>query len=129
MTNENKIQPLSCKTTLSFQPILTVLKHTLEHGSTTGAKKLYSGIIRYAEDNPVLLRPIEDLSSLEPHKEWLEMLLSILFPPTTSEQESLYCVGIPFSFQTIYTSRLFHKLFIEEGTMTIRIHDNATGQH
>ena len=56
------------------------------------------------------------------------MLLSIIFPPTASEHEMLYSVGLPFSYTTIYTSRLFHMLFIEPGTNDIKIPDNETGK-
>ena len=128
MNPENSLKPIGCCTLLSFKPLLSELEEKLEHGSA-GAKKLYSGIIAYAHEHPELLRTIDDLSKLEEHKEWVEMLLSIVFPPTISEHENLYCVGIPFSFTTIYTSRLFHMMFIEPGTMNIRIPDNATGQN
>ncbi|HET6767207.1 MAG TPA: GAF domain-containing protein, partial [Chitinophagaceae bacterium] len=113
---------------VSFQPILNVLKRTLQHGSSAGAKKLYSGILDYADQHAELQHPIDDLSSLEPHAEWIEMLVSIIFPPTASENEMLYSVGLPFSYKTIYTSRLFHMLFIEPGTNDIKIPDNETGR-
>ncbi len=129
MSTQKKIQAIGCKTQLSFQPLLAVLKTTLEQGSSAGAKKLYSGIISYADAHPALLKPIGDLTLLDEHKEWLEMLLSIVFPPTTSEHDSLYCIAIPFSFTTIYSSRLFQMQFILPGTKDIKIPDNTTGQH
>ena len=113
---------------VSFQPLLSVLKRTLHHGSSGGAKKLYSGILDYSDQHPELQRPIDDLSALEPHREWIEMLVSIIFPPTASENEMLYSVGLPFSYKTIYTSRLFQMLFLEPGTNDIKIPDNETGR-
>jgi len=113
---------------VSFQPLLNVLKRTLQHGSSVGARKLYSGILEYAEQHPELQNPIDDLSALEPHHEWIEMLLSIIFPPTASEHEMLYSAGLPFSYKTIYTSRLFRMLFLEPGTNDIKIPDNETGK-
>ena len=98
---------------VSFQPLLNVLKRALTHSSSEGAKKLYSGLLDYADQHPELLEPIDDLSALEPHREWMEMLLSIIFPPTANEHEMLYSVGLPFSYKTIYTSRLFRMLFLE----------------
>jgi hypothetical protein len=113
---------------VSFQPLLSVLNRTLHHGSSAGVKKLYLGILEYADQHPELQGPIEDLMILEPHREWMEMLFSIIFPPTASEHEMLYSVGLPFSYTTIYTSRLFHLLFIEPGTNNIKIQDNETGK-
>ena len=104
------------------------MKRALHHGSSEGVKKLYSGILEYADQHPELQNPIDDLSILEPHREWIQMLLSIIFPPTASEHEMLYSVGLPFSYTTIYTSRLFNMLFIEPGTNNIKIPDNETGK-
>jgi len=111
---------------VSFQPLLVVLKRALHHGSSNGVKKLYSGILEYAHQHPELENPIEDLSILETHSEWMEMLLSIIFPPTASEHEMIFSVGLPFSYTTIYTSRLFNLLFIEPGTKNIKIPDSET---
>ena len=97
---------------VSFQPLLSVLRRTLQHGSSEGARKLYSGILEYPDQHPELQNPIDDLSALEPHHEWIEMLLSIIFPPTASDHEMLYSAGLPFSYKTIYTSRLFKMLFL-----------------
>ena len=128
METNTSYQPVHYESKVSFQPLLSVLKRTLHHGSSEGAKKLYSGILGYADQHPELQHAIDDLSALEPHREWIEMLLSIIFPPTASDHETLYSVGLPFSYKTIYTSRLFQMLFIEPGTNDIRIPDNETGK-
>ena len=120
--------PIHYQSKVSFQPLLSVLKRALNHGSSRGVKKLYSGILEYAEQYPELEHAIDDLAILEPHSEWIEMLVSIIFPPTASEHEMLYSVGLPFSYTTIYTSRLFNMLFIEPGTKNIKIPDNETGR-
>lgn len=112
---------------VSFQPFLNVLQRTLTHGSE-GSKKLYCGILDYAGLHPELQDPIDDLTTLEPHREWIEMVASIIFPPTVAENELLYSIGLPFSYSTIYTSRLFRMLFLEPGTNNIKIPDNETGK-
>src|SRR4030095_17152887 len=88
---------------VSFQPLLAVLKRALNHSSATGVKKLYTGILEYADQHPELQNAIDDLSILEPHHEWMQMLLSIIFPPTASEHEMIYSVALPFSYTTIYS--------------------------
>lgn len=90
-------------------------------------RKLYGGLIDYAETNPELLDPIAELDSIKHHREWIEMLMSIIFPPTL-EQQSLHCVAVPFTFNTVYTSTLFQQLFIRPGTNEINIPANQTGQ-
>ena len=112
---------------VSFQPFLNVLQRTLTHGSE-GSKKLYCGILDYAGQHAELQNPIDDLTTLEPHSEWIEMVASIIFPPTVAENELLYSIGLPFSYSTIYTSRLFRMLFLEPGTNNIKIPDNETGK-
>jgi hypothetical protein len=126
-TNTN-YTPVHYQSKVSFQPLLGVLNRALHHGSSDGVKKLYSGILEYANNHPELQNPIEDLAILETHREWMEMLLSIIFPPTASEHEMLFSVSLPFSYTTIYTSRLFNMLFIEPGTKNIKIPDNETGK-
>ena len=113
---------------VSFHPLLNVLKRALNHGSSAGVKKLYSGILEYADQHPELQEAVDDISILEPHGEWIQMLLSIIFPPTASEHEMLYSVGVPFSDTTIHSSRLFNMLFIEPGTKNIKIPDSQTGR-
>jgi hypothetical protein len=125
---ETSYKEVQYKTRVSFQPLLNVLKRSLHHGSSSGAKKLYSGILDYAEQHPELHNPIDDLALLESHREWMEMLLSLVFPPTLSESEMLYSVSLPFSYTTIYSSRLFNLLFIEPGTNNIKIPDSETGR-
>lgn len=111
---------------LSLRPLVEVLKKTIAEGRP-GAQKLYGEVIEKTSQHPELLEPLTDLSVLKPHSELVEMLLSTIFPPTTSENESLYCVTIPFQFETIYSSRLFHTLFIKPGTNAIDIPNDDIG--
>ncbi len=127
MQPTNYTEQIHFKSCISFKPLLDVLKRTINHGST-GTKKLYLGVVDYAEVHSELLKPIEDLTLLEQHREWMEMLLSIVFPPTANEHENLYSVSLPFSYQTIYTSRLFHMIFIKPGTQEIKVRDEETGK-
>ncbi|HJS54242.1 MAG TPA: hypothetical protein VJ765_06850 [Chitinophagaceae bacterium] len=125
MDTEPALTSIHYQSKVSFQPLLNVMRRTLNH-SSEGAKKLYSGILEYADKHPELQTAIDDLSVLESHKEWIEMLLSVIFPPTTSDREMIYSVSIPFSYNTIYTSRLFRLMFLEPGTNDIKIRDEQT---
>src|SRR5262245_55840728 len=121
MDTKALLETIHYQSKVSFQPLLTVLKRTLNHTSSAGAKKLYSGILDYADQHPELQQAIDDLSVLDSHHEWIEMLLSVIFPPTASEHEMVYAVSRPYSFSTIYASRLFRLIFLDPGTNDIKI--------
>ncbi|HLF45670.1 MAG TPA: hypothetical protein VI548_04560, partial [Chitinophagaceae bacterium] len=113
------------KSSISFKPLLDVINRTLQH-SSSGTKKLYNVVIEYANAHSELLNPIQNISILEKHNEWKEMILSIIFPPTAHENENLYSVSVPFTYQTIYFSRLFQMLFIKPGSTEIKVPDDET---
>jgi hypothetical protein len=129
MSPGNNFIQVSYNTKVSFHLLLGVLRRSLQHGSSSGAQKLYSSILEYADQHPEVEKAFDDLAALEPHREWMEMLLGIVFPPTNSEQDALYSVSPPFSYLTIHTSRLFHMLFLEPGTNKIKIPDTQTGKN
>ena len=71
MEVNNSYKTVHYQSKISFQPLLNVLKRTLQHGSSEGAKKLYSGILDYADQHAELQYSIDDVSALEPHHEWI----------------------------------------------------------
>jgi hypothetical protein len=105
---------------LSFYPLLTALKKNIEEGKQ-GSKKLFEKLIESFESIPELLYPIDDLSLLESHNELIEMLLAAVFPPANSEADELFAVSYPFSYHTIYTSRVFQHAFLIPGTKEIDV--------
>src|SRR5687767_11094755 len=111
---------------LSFRPLVNALKKNIGEGNP-GVKKLYGNVVDAFEAHPELMNHIEDISKLNPHMELIEELLASIFPPTSSSHENLYAIALPFKFQTVYTSRLFHHLFIKPGTHEVNVPDTATG--
>ena len=111
---------------LSFRPLVTALKKNIAEGNP-GVKKLYGRVVDEFESHPELMENIHDLSILTPYAELIEELLASIFPPTSSSHENLYAVALPFKFETVYTSRLFHHLFIKPGTNEVKVPDDATG--
>ena len=112
---------------LSFKPLVTALKKSVSEGNP-GVQKLYGHVLQEFEKFPEMLEPIEDLGKLIPHTELIEELLASVFPPTSSHQENLYAISLPFKFQTVYTSRLFHHLFIKPGTNEVNVPDSDIGE-
>lgn len=114
---------INCR--LSFRPLVTALKKNMAEGNP-GVQKLYGNVVAEFESHPGLMENISDLGVLLPHAELIEELLAAIFPPTSSSHENIYAIALPFKFQTVYTSRLFHHLFIKPGTNEVNMPDSAT---
>ncbi|MEI9908534.1 MAG: GAF domain-containing protein [Bacteroidota bacterium] len=113
---------------LSLRPLIEALKKAIAEGNP-GSQKLYGELIAKIEAFPELLAPITDLSILKPHSELIEMLLSTLFPPTSSQNENLYAVSMPFRYETIYSSSLFQMLFLKPGSNEVNIPNDKIGSN
>ena len=111
---------------LSFRSLVAALKKNIADGNP-GVQKLYGRVVTEFESHPELLENIKDLNVLFPHSDLIEELLASIFPPTSSSHENLYAIAMPFKFETVYSSKLFHHLFIKPGTNEVKIPDDATG--
>ena len=107
---------------LSFRPLATVLKKMIAEGMP-GARRLYKGLIDELESRPDLLRPIADCTEVEKDMELIETLLSTIFPPSTTSNQGMYAVSVPFHPEIIYTSPSFGNQFLKEGSNTITFDD------
>ena len=80
---------------LSLQPLVIVLKKIIAERKP-GAKKLYEGLIYEVESKPELLKPMADTSVLSKNTELVETVLSTIFPPSTSSNQGMYAITLPF---------------------------------
>lgn len=112
---------------LCFRQLVEALKKNISQGNSS-EQKLYGHVIREFESHPELLEPFSDISKLASHTDLIGELLAIMFSPVTPAHENLYAVSLPFTFQTIYSSRLFHTMFLKQGTNEIKIPDEETGR-
>ena len=110
---------------LSLQPLVTVLKKMIAEGKP-GAKKLYQGLIGEMESRPELLQPMNDASLIEKDPEMVETLLSTIFPPSTSSNQGIYAITIPFRPDAVYASPGFQELFLKDGSGKINFSDKHT---
>jgi hypothetical protein len=78
------------------------------------------------ESRPDLLQPIEDPSIIEKDAELVETLLSTIFPPSTTSNQGIYSVSLPFHSEIIYASPNFESLFLKEGSNTVVFNDPKT---
>ncbi|WP_152616779.1 hypothetical protein [Flavihumibacter solisilvae] len=98
---------------LSFTPLIEAWKKSASEGRP-GTRKLYQNLLDRIRNHPELLEPIDDPSVLDDNAEWVEMLMTTLFPVTFSDEEDLYAVGVPFSYKVIYSSSLFRQKFLDQ---------------
>jgi hypothetical protein len=121
------IEKYNINTRLSIRPLIDSLKNIIASGKP-GAEKLYAGLLEELNKCPELLEPIPDPSVLEKNKELINALIATIFPPTKINSQSLYAVAVPFTFETVYSSRLFKQLFMVPDTNRINIPDNEIGR-
>jgi hypothetical protein len=110
---------------LSLQPLVQVLRKMITEGKP-GAKKLYQGLIQEMESRPELLRPMEDVNLLSADADLVETLLSTIFPPSTTLNQGIYAITLPFRTETVYASPGFRDRFLKNGSGQVSFTDAGT---
>ncbi len=105
------------KSLLSLQPLLAVLKKMIAEGKP-GARRLYQGLIRDIESRPELLSPMENTEAIKKEAELVETLLSTIFPPSTSSNQGIYAISLPFRTDIVYASPVFREIFLKNGSIS-----------
>lgn len=115
------------RSSLSFAPLIEAWKKTATEGRK-GTRILYQTLLDRIKRHPELLGPIDDLTLLEKHEDWVDMLMATLFPVSVSDQEDLYAVGIPFSQTIIYSSSKFRNDFLGHDGQLAHVPDGLKEQ-
>lgn len=110
---------------LSLQPLLLVLKKMIAEGKP-GAKRLYEGMLNEIESIAQLQHSIQDIALLKEHQLLIESLLLTIFPPSTTSNQGIYAVSLPFASETVYASPDFKHLFLRDGSNVINVPDQKT---
>ena len=101
------------KSRLSLKPLLDFWERCLAEGKC--GMKSWGPVIRQKLENaPDLREPIEDLTILEKHQEFIDLLMSVVFPPAFWESDCA-AAFVPFEFTGFYATPLFKTLFGMEG--------------
>ncbi len=112
-SKEDVMEPQKVKfpfrTRLSLRPLIDFWEGLVAEDS--GGMACLGPLIRQKlEDSPELREPIEDLTILEKHRELLDLLMSVVFPPAFYESDCAAAV-VPFEFIGFYATPLFKTLF------------------
>lgn len=97
---------------LSFKPLIDYLSRSAD-ASRVYRSCLGEDIEQIQKQAPELFRPIEDLSVLQRHRERVERLMSLVFPPVFRESEAVAAM-IPFTGEPFFASPRFEKLFLDD---------------
>ena len=101
------------KSRLSLKPLLDFWEGLVAAGGF-GLNCLAPTIRQKVAENPELREPIEDLTLLEKHQEFINLLMSVVFPPAFWESD-VAAAFVPFQFTGFYATPLFKTLFRMEG--------------
>ena len=108
------------KSRLSLTPLLDFWERLLAEGQC-GINLLGPVIRQKLENAPELKKPIEDLAILEKHRELIELLMSVVFPPAFWESDCA-AAFVPFQFTSFYATPAFKSLFMmEEPGFTLQL--------
>ncbi len=105
--------PFKC--VLSLSPLVAFWNQVGSSGHTVKAA-LARTVQEELQRAPELLEPIENLSFIEKHRDLVEILMSMVFPPASWEQQ-YSAATIPFHFRSFYATPAFERsLMPEDGT-------------
>lgn len=94
----------------SLRRLIAFWDQTLSEGDSVNAA-LARTIREELKNAPELMEPIEDLSILERHRELVDMLMSIVFPPAFWESDCSAAL-VPFHFQSVFATPAFKRLLM-----------------
>ena len=108
----------------SFAPLIKEWEKAINEGRP-GTKQVYRRLVEKIKNYPELLSPIEDETVFDKHCEFVEEMMTTIFPVTVSDSTDLFAICFPFQYKTVYASNLFEKTFLQ-GSRTIRMPDAET---
>lgn len=110
---ESRSKEFPFKTVLSFEPLIAFWNQILSEGHSV--KAAVAGTIQQElKKAPALMKPIEDLTILDMHRELVEMLMSIVFPAAFWERD-YSAAFVPFQFRSVYATPGFKRLLMRDG--------------
>ena len=110
---------------LSFQPLIDSWKMKIEQGEE-GTSSFYKELLEKVSRESALLQPVHDLLILKKHQALLNIMMSTVFPVTLSDKDDLYAVVAPFTYEIIYSSKIFQHVFIRKNSNRLNIEDEMS---
>jgi hypothetical protein len=116
--------PFSCQ--LSLAPLIAFWQQAIstQHPIKAAIASMVQDKVRQA---PELLEPITDQAIIAQHRELVDMLMSVVFPPASWEQAYAAAL-LPFHLQSFYATPSFERLGMADEDGTLRGRMNMDGQ-
>lgn len=103
-------QEVQIKSFLSFAPYYKILNEKILH-SHEQFLEFYLKIIQKLEASPELLQPIHDVTIINRHEQFFQLIASTLFPFSTDIDLQYYALGSPYKFEFFFYSDSFQEYF------------------
>ncbi len=100
------------RSVLSLEPLIDYLNRSAQDCQEARLCQMQNlqEMLRHA---PELRAPIEDLTTLERHRDLVQMLMGFVFPPLYWDTEAFGAI-IPFSMKPFFVSPQFQRLFLDQ---------------
>jgi hypothetical protein len=112
MTEKNiltKNKKFPVNSSLYLKPLIDFWKNEILSNDSYG--KIYSDTIEsQLAQAPELLEPIEDLNIVEKHRELIDQLMTVIFPPAQLDTD-ISAAYVPFTKDTIFSTPMYRRLF------------------
>ncbi|MCC7439943.1 MAG: GAF domain-containing protein [Armatimonadetes bacterium] len=99
------------KTVFSFAPLIEYVNSNIG-GQRSNLSSLVAELNERLSATPRLQEPIEDLSLLDQHRESVDWLMSMVFPPAFWDRDCSTAV-LPSKFAPLYATPAFRQTFLE----------------
>ncbi|MBL7987755.1 MAG: GAF domain-containing protein [Chlorobi bacterium] len=100
-------------TVLSFAPLIEYANQNFG-GERSSLRSLVAELNQRLSASPQLQEPIEDLSLLDQHRESVDWLMSMVFPPALWDQDYSMAIA-PFKLAPFYSTPAFRRTFLQGG--------------
>ena len=123
LTKETRQLP-KLNSRLSFRPVIENWKKKIAEGGD-GLAEFYGDLLARVQAVPELMGPIDDLSLLNKHKKLVDIMIASILPLTLSDEKDYYAIAVPFSYKTIFSSKLFRNLFLGNENDIIKVKEDT----
>src|SRR2546423_3175783 len=101
------------KSRISFMPLIRTWQEASQHGRE-GNREYYKQLLEEIHSRPDLVKPIDNNEILKDHSLFIERMMATVFPVTLSDEQDLFAVLQPFNHRALYSSKMFHQMFLDE---------------
>lgn len=112
---------------ISFRPFISYLKNKRPEVSGT-QERLYSYLIKKFENEPSLLKPIDNVDEISSQGDLMELLTTSLFPVVGDSEKNNFALAAPYQFSVFHYCETFRKLFFDSDEQHLLLPDGIPSE-